>query len=41
VTFDLVSAKAFMGHAKITTTERYLHAGRRSADYEGARGECP
>jgi hypothetical protein len=30
--FDLVSVKAFMGHAKITTTERYLHARPRRDD---------
>jgi hypothetical protein len=30
--FDPVSVKDFMGHAKITTTERYLHARSRRAD---------
>lgn len=30
--FDLASVKAFMGHAKITTTERYLHARPRRDD---------
>jgi integrase len=30
--FDPVSVKDFMGHAKITTTERYLHARSRHTD---------
>jgi integrase len=30
--FDPVSVKDFMGHAKITTTERYLHARSRRTD---------
>lgn len=30
--FDLASVKAFMGHAKITTTERYLHVRPRHDD---------
>jgi hypothetical protein len=30
--FDPASVKAFMGHAKITTTERYLHARPRRTD---------
>jgi integrase len=30
--FDPASVKAFMGHAKITTTERYLHARSRRTD---------
>lgn len=30
--FDPAAVKAFMGHAKISTTERYLHARSRSTD---------
>src|SRR4051812_17570100 len=30
--FDPVAVKAFMGHSKITTTERYLHARSRRTD---------
>ena len=30
--FDVASVKAFMGHAKITTTERYLHSRPRHDD---------
>jgi site-specific recombinase XerD len=30
--FDPVAVKDFMGHAKITTTERYLHARSRRPD---------
>ena len=30
--FDLASVKSFMGHAKITTTERYLHTRPRHDD---------
>jgi integrase len=30
--FDPVAVKDFMGHAKITTTERYLHARSRRTD---------
>jgi integrase len=30
--FDLVSAKEMMGHSKLTTTERYLHARPRPND---------
>jgi integrase len=30
--FDPVAVKAFMGHSKITTTERYLHARPRRTD---------
>lgn len=30
--FDVAAVKAFMGHAKITTTERYLHARPRHDD---------
>jgi hypothetical protein len=30
--FDPLSVKDFMGHAKITTTERYLHARSRRTD---------
>lgn len=30
--FDPVSVKDFMGHSKITTTERYLHARSRRTD---------
>jgi len=30
--FDPVSVKSFMGHAKLTTTERYLHARSRRTD---------
>jgi len=30
--FDPAAVKAFMGHAKITTTERYLHARSRTTD---------
>lgn len=30
--FDPVAVKDFMGHAKITTTERYLHARSRGTD---------
>jgi integrase len=30
--FDPAAVKAFMGHAKITTTERYLHARSRRTD---------
>ena len=30
--FDLASVKAFIGHAKITTTERYLHVRPRHDD---------
>lgn len=30
--FDPVSVKSFMGHAKLTTTERYLHARPRRTD---------
>lgn len=29
---DPVSVKSFMGHAKLTTTERYLHARSRRTD---------
>jgi integrase len=30
--FDPAAVKAFMGHAKISTTERYLHARSRRTD---------
>lgn len=30
--FDLVSVKEMMGHSKLTTTERYLHARLRPTD---------
>jgi hypothetical protein len=30
--FDPVSVKDFMGHANVTTTERYLHARSRRTD---------
>ena len=46
--FDLPSVKAFMGHAKITTTERYLHARPRRDDaarmtkvFDASVGELP
>jgi hypothetical protein len=29
---DTATLKAWMGHAKITTTERYLHAKPRTSD---------
>jgi integrase len=46
--FDPASVKEFMGHAKITTTERYLHARSRRTDaarltraFTGAEAELP
>jgi integrase len=30
--FDLVAVKEMMGHAKLTTTERYLHSRPRPTD---------
>jgi integrase len=32
--FDLVAVRSMMGHASITTTERYLHARPRADDVE-------
>ena len=46
--FDLASVKAFMGHAKITTTEHYLHARPRRDDaarmtrvFDASVGDAP
>ena len=32
--FDIVTVKEMMGHAKVTTTERYLHSKARKSDGE-------